>query len=343
MSDIRPSPLVPQDVDLRDFAGMWLDVGRVLKSETWRLGTSDEKAAAITLWMESWHEVPAGSLPNNDRLLSKLSQSERWPKSKAHALRNWVECSDGRLYHPIVATKALEAWIEKLTAAINGAVGNAKRWQVAVDTAMLRDQLRTAVDALRSLDPASRTLKKKPVVVLLAPSPPESPPESPPDRKGPDQIRPDISPTETSSPTESTARKRARQPAALDADTLAAQGVDRQHAIDWLAVRKAKDLPLTRTAWDQTVAEAGKAGITPAEAVRMSAANGWAGFRASWLARQDDPKPNGAHAAVVRPLNRQLAIEAENRRVAAEWLAQEAASDGAAATQPDTEARIGTA
>ncbi|WP_273704144.1 hypothetical protein, partial [Candidatus Accumulibacter vicinus] len=79
------------------------------------------------------------------------------------------------------------------------------------------------------------------------------------------------------------------------------------------------------------------------EAVRMSAANGWAGFRASWLARQDDPKPNGAHAAVVRPLNRQLAIEAENRRVADEWLAQEAASDGAAATQPDTEARIGTA
>lgn len=142
------------------------------------------------------------------------------------------------------------------------------------------------------------------------------------------------------------ARQRASprtKPAALGADDLQALGVDHQHAADWLAVRKAKDLPLTRTAWDQTVAEAGKAGITPAEAVRMSAANGWAGFRASWLARQDDPKPNGAHAAVVRPLNRQLAIEAENRRVAAEWLAQEAASDGAAATQPDTEARIGTA
>ena len=121
MTDLPP-PLVPAEVDLRDFAGMWLDVDRVLKSETWRLGTSDEKSAAITLWMESWHEVPAGSLPNNDRLLAKLSQAERWSKSRAHALRGWVECNDGRLYHPVVAEKALEAWIEKLSAAISGAV-----------------------------------------------------------------------------------------------------------------------------------------------------------------------------------------------------------------------------
>jgi len=74
-------------------------------------------------------------------------------------------------------------------------------------------------------------------------------------------------------------------------------GVDRQHASDWLAVRKAKDLPLTRTAWDQTVAEAAKAGVTPAEAVRLSAANGWAGFRATWLANRDAPAPRATGAA----------------------------------------------
>lgn len=176
-----PDPLVPAEVDLRDFPGMWLDVDRVLKSETWRLGTSDEKAAAITLWMESWHEVPAASLPNNDRLLLKLSQAEKWPKSRSHALRGWVACNDGRLYHPVVAEKALEAWIEKLAAGISGAAGNAKRWQVEVDTSRLRAQFKAAADTLRLLNPASRTFKKKSVVVILAGSPPESPPQSGPE------------------------------------------------------------------------------------------------------------------------------------------------------------------
>lgn len=132
------------------------------------------------------------------------------------------------------------------------------------------------------------------------------------------------------------ARKRA--PAPICAADLAAEGVDAQHAADWLAVRKAKHLPLTPTAWADTKAEAAKAGVGVAEAVRMAAAHGWGGFRASWLQGKDAPLGGS-----VRPINRQLAVEAENRRVAAEWLAQEAARDGAAATRHDTEARIGTA
>ena len=325
MSDL-PDPLVPVEVDLRDFAGMWLDVDRVLKSETWRLGTSDEKSAAITLWMESWHEVPAGSLPSNDRLLAKLSQAERWSKSRAHALRGWVECNDGRLYHPVVAEKALEAWIEKLSAAISGAVGNAKRWQVDVDTTRLRGQFRVAVDRLRAIDPASRVLKKKSVVMILAGSPPESPPdvgppsppESPPDPKndrppiaidqtGPDQTGPDqTGPDRTglsgnTEPPAPRARKRASPPPpkTLDVAALVAEGVDPQHAADWLAVRKAKDLLLTPTAWEKAKAEAQKAGMSVADAVREAAANSWGGFRASWLQRQDVPRANGATHAPV--------------------------------------------
>ena len=145
---------------------------------------------------------------------------------------------------------------------------------------------------------------------------------------------------EIPTPTGSPARKRASA-RAMAADDLVVQGVDRQHADDWLAVRKAKGTPLTHTAWDQTVAEAQKAGVSSAEAVRIAAANGWAGFRASWLQRQDAPPQTGQPSAVVRPLNRQLAVEAENRRVANEWLAQEAARD--AAQQPPQEAIHGAA
>ena len=189
-----PSPLVPADVDLRDFPGMWVDTDRLLRSDTWILGSSDEKAAAFTLWAESWHQVPAASLPSNDRVLAKLSQADKWKASREHALRGWVECNDGRIYHPVVAEKALEAWIKKLASAISGAVGNSKRWKVEIDTAQLREKFRQAVQCLRALNPASRVLKEKTVAILLSASQPESGgdsgAESGGDRKGPDQTRP---------------------------------------------------------------------------------------------------------------------------------------------------------
>lgn len=75
-------------------------------------------------------------------------------------------------------------------------------------------------------------------------------------------------------------------PRALGVRELVAEGVERQHAEDWLKVRTAKRAPLTQTAWDDVKAEAAKAGITPADAVRVSATNSWQGFRATWYAKQ---------------------------------------------------------
>lgn len=71
---------------------------------------------------------------------------------------------------------------------------------------------------------------------------------------------------------------------------LLALGVDAQVAADWLAVRKSKRAALTQTALDDVVAEAGKAGISVAQAVRICAARGWQGFRASWDWRDDRPQ-----------------------------------------------------
>ncbi len=108
-------PLVPAEVDLRDFSFIPLEFRRLFTSETWLLAKEQEKIAALSLWCESWHQVPAASLPDNDRILAHLSQAgARWLRLKEHALRGWVKCTDGRLYHPVVAEKALEAWAKKL-------------------------------------------------------------------------------------------------------------------------------------------------------------------------------------------------------------------------------------
>lgn len=109
-----PEPLTPPDCDLQDFGFMPLHVGRLRDSELVDLSTGDEFKAAVLLWAFAWHQVPAGSLPDDDRILAKRSGAgEGWPTVKAMALRGFVQCSDGRLYHPIIAKAACDAWQRK--------------------------------------------------------------------------------------------------------------------------------------------------------------------------------------------------------------------------------------
>ena len=138
-----PAPLVSDDVDLSDFAFMPLDVQRLLTSETWVLGNAAEKVAALTLWLVSWHQTPAASLPDNDKMLAHLSQAgSGWKKVKDHALRGWVRCSDGRIYHPVVAEKANEAWEKKQKQRERSRTGNATRWGNGIPEGSHKDPIR---------------------------------------------------------------------------------------------------------------------------------------------------------------------------------------------------------
>lgn len=107
-----PAPLTPPDCDLRGMPFMALDVVRLLDSDFFALTTGDEFKAGVALWCKSWNQLPAGSLPANDRVLAYLSGvgAAGWPSVREMALHGWIECTDGRLYHPTVAEKALEAW-----------------------------------------------------------------------------------------------------------------------------------------------------------------------------------------------------------------------------------------
>lgn len=113
-----PAPLVPAEVDLRDFAFMPLDVVRLRDSDLAAMEPPEACWAAVLLWCASWHQVPAASVPDDDRVLANLAGFGRvvkeWQKLRDSALRGWVRCLDGRLYHPVVAEKALDAWRSKL-------------------------------------------------------------------------------------------------------------------------------------------------------------------------------------------------------------------------------------
>jgi hypothetical protein len=113
-----PEPLTPIDCDLTDFAFMPLDVARLRDSELASNETPEACWAAVQLWAASWHQIPAGSIPNDDKWMAKATGYGRivkeWVRVREGALRGWMECTDGRLYHTVVAEKALEAWKAKI-------------------------------------------------------------------------------------------------------------------------------------------------------------------------------------------------------------------------------------
>ena len=105
---------------------MPLDVLRLRDSTLAASATDAEFRCAVTLWCASWHQVPAGSLPDDDRVLCLLAGLGRgeaalieWRTHREGALRGFVTANDGLLYHPTIAEKALEAWARKQEAGEN--------------------------------------------------------------------------------------------------------------------------------------------------------------------------------------------------------------------------------
>lgn len=118
MSDQRPEPLVPAEVDLRSFETMPLAVQLLRDSRFVSEVRPEAFRAGVLLWCASWHQVPAGSLPDNDVELAKLAgygfAVPQWKKLRKEALQGFELCSDGRLYHREVAARALAAWQSRL-------------------------------------------------------------------------------------------------------------------------------------------------------------------------------------------------------------------------------------
>lgn len=107
-----PDPLVPSDCDLRGMPGMMVDTSRLPRSQLRLKCSADEFRAAIILWCAAWSELPASSLPDDDEELAKLAGESRtrWKRIRGEAMRGWIKCSDGRFYHPVLASKARDAW-----------------------------------------------------------------------------------------------------------------------------------------------------------------------------------------------------------------------------------------
>jgi hypothetical protein len=93
-----------------------------------------EWRAAVTLWLKSWDQIPAGSLPDSDVELCRLAEFGRdqrtWKKVKPMALHGWYICDDLRLYHRVVSEGVMAAYMRRRAASDKGKIGASKRWAV---------------------------------------------------------------------------------------------------------------------------------------------------------------------------------------------------------------------
>lgn len=85
-------------------------------------------------------------------------------------------------------------------------------------------------------------------------------------------------------------------------DDLIALGVPSQFVDDWLALRKLKKAPPSKTAIDSIKKQVEKSGMPLASAIELCCARGWAGFNAEWVL-----KSGGSQAAI--PQSRQTGFD----------------------------------
>lgn len=115
---MTPEPMAPAECDLRGYDYMPLFGHRLFSSNLYAESTDAEFRAALRLWWAAWQQCPAGSLPKADAALAMLADYGRdlkgWLKVKARALHGFVECSDGRLYHPFLCDEAVKAYALRL-------------------------------------------------------------------------------------------------------------------------------------------------------------------------------------------------------------------------------------
>lgn len=98
-----PDPPYPPDTRVKGWR-FQLDHERIQQSDTWALSPADMRPWLLMLWHIGWQQTPAGSFPNEDRVIAaKIGMDVRiFTAHRDILMRGWRLHSDGRLYHQAI-------------------------------------------------------------------------------------------------------------------------------------------------------------------------------------------------------------------------------------------------
>lgn len=160
MSEQIPAPLVLPHINLKDVPAVLLDIDRLLESDFWLSTNGEECRAGMCLWLKSFRQLPAGSLPDDDTSLSRLCQlaPAHWADVREKALHGWIKCDDGRLYHRVIAEKVLLMHTYRLVQRLRGAKGMEVRYNIerdaGNDSVTLMHEIHACLELLEALSAA---------------------------------------------------------------------------------------------------------------------------------------------------------------------------------------------
>lgn len=100
----------PYPVDTR--AKGWrmeLNYERIEQSDTWALASPEVRPWLLMLWFTAWKQVPCGSLPESEELISaRIGLAPKlFSKYRSVLMRGWWRAVDGRLYHDVISEQVI--------------------------------------------------------------------------------------------------------------------------------------------------------------------------------------------------------------------------------------------
>lgn len=108
VSNELPEPPYPSDAKARGWR-FEIDTERLFASSTWKRAQDDIRNYLLRLWVESWAQIPAGSLPDDDGDIAAIVGMPvvAFQTHREALMRGWQRCSDGRLYHAVIGEQVI--------------------------------------------------------------------------------------------------------------------------------------------------------------------------------------------------------------------------------------------
>ena len=88
-----------------------LNVAQIRQSSAWALAARVPGLhnVLLRLWMESWEQIPMGSLPDDDEVIAALIEYPHglFVEHRALIMHGWWKATDGRYYHDVIGKLVL--------------------------------------------------------------------------------------------------------------------------------------------------------------------------------------------------------------------------------------------
>lgn len=117
-----PAPPYPMETKAGGFK-FELNIERMHQSDTWAIAEAHLRGFLVMVWIVSWTQLPAGSLPQSDAVIAARigMPLSAFIANKSVLMRGWWQANDGRLYHPVLTELVLEMIERKARKANNQA------------------------------------------------------------------------------------------------------------------------------------------------------------------------------------------------------------------------------